>query len=722
MRTGATLAAAVAFAAALAPAVADADTFTVSGNTGGEFTYAVPAGVSGVHVVLVGGRGAGFPFSTTLLGGFGAKLTADVPLPPGTTQLFVEVAGDGGGASASPWASGGYDGGGGGAFGGGGATDIRTISCGSACASGGVFAQPAASLGSRLAVAGGGGGTGVPTAGGSAGNTNGSGSGGSTVLSGGGATTASGGSVSSASDVDMICSAMGDQAGQPGLPGALGDGGGAITFLVSGQPLSGGGGGGLYGGGGGAQCFDSSVVATDHSGSGGGGSSGAPGASNLSISTDTADQPEAMITAPVPAATAPPTVSGAALVGSTLTESHAAWSASGPINVQWQRCNNSGAACTAIGGATGQAYTLTKADIGHTLRAQETATNFYGTGAPSTSSATGVVGEPPTITSPPTISGTVKQGEVLDEAHGAWTDGPVTTYAYQWLRCNPSGAACSPIVGAVNQAYTLATADVGSTIRVQETAANSYGTSAPATSNATAAVQATVPPVQTTVPPPHATVPPTVAISGPGQATVGKAVRFTAAASDSEGTPTSFVWSVGGKAVGTGATLTYTFRSKGSRAVAVAVTDNAGNAFTASLPVQVSARRLGTIAATMTWAFRTSRDAVSIGGLAVHRAPIGARVVVQCAGHGCPHARTLAVRVPRCKPTKKHRCGRPPTVENVSLTRIFAHRSLARAARVTVRIVRPEYVGKVYVFSMKRPGSPVVACLAPGEKVPGRGC
>jgi hypothetical protein len=159
---------------------------------------------------------------------------------------------------------------------------------------------------------------------------------------------------------------------------------------------------------------------------------------------------------------------------------------------QWERCDSTGAlsTCAPISGASAQTYTLTSADLGDTLRVQEKARNFYGTGAGSTSDPSGVVGEPPTSATPPAISGTATQGQVLIEAHGTWTQGPLTGYGYQWERCDAVGASCTAISGAVNQAYTLTSADVGSTIKVQETAINAYGTSAPATSAATSAVQA----------------------------------------------------------------------------------------------------------------------------------------------------------------------------------------------------------------------------------------
>jgi hypothetical protein len=95
---------------------------------------------------------------------------------------------------------------------------------------------------------------------------------------------------------------------------------------------------------------------------------------------------------PPPVAASPPTISGVATKGQTLTESHGSWSNSpSGYSYQWQRCNNSGSSCQAIVGATAQTYKLAAADVGHTLTVQETASNVSGAGSPATSSATAVV-------------------------------------------------------------------------------------------------------------------------------------------------------------------------------------------------------------------------------------------------------------------------------------------------------------------------------------------
>jgi hypothetical protein len=99
---------------------------------------------------------------------------------------------------------------------------------------------------------------------------------------------------------------------------------------------------------------------------------------------------------PPPVATSPPTISGAATQGQTLTEAHGTWS-NGPTgySYQWERCNSAGSSCQAIAGATGQTYKLAAADVKHTLTVQEAASNVSGAGSPAISNATSVVRSSP---------------------------------------------------------------------------------------------------------------------------------------------------------------------------------------------------------------------------------------------------------------------------------------------------------------------------------------
>jgi hypothetical protein len=89
---------------------------------------------------------------------------------------------------------------------------------------------------------------------------------------------------------------------------------------------------------------------------------------------------------------APPTISGIAEQGQTLTETAGSWTNSPTSSAdRWERCNASGTGCAAIEGATGQSFTLVASDVGATIRVQETADNADGTGVPVDSATTAVV-------------------------------------------------------------------------------------------------------------------------------------------------------------------------------------------------------------------------------------------------------------------------------------------------------------------------------------------
>jgi hypothetical protein len=100
----------------------------------------------------------------------------------------------------------------------------------------------------------------------------------------------------------------------------------------------------------------------------------------------------------VPVSSAPPTISGAAVVGQTLTETQAAWSGSPTaFEYQWEDCDANGLNCAPIANASNPSYTVAAGDAGDTIRIVETAFNAGGPGASATSDPTAVV-PGPTIT------------------------------------------------------------------------------------------------------------------------------------------------------------------------------------------------------------------------------------------------------------------------------------------------------------------------------------
>lgn len=107
---------------------------------------------------------------------------------------------------------------------------------------------------------------------------------------------------------------------------------------------------------------------------------------------------------------------------------------------------------------------------------------------------------PPSNLTPPTISGTTQVGTSLTANTGTW-DGKRLQFAFQWLRCDSSGAGCSAIGGATASTFSLLSTYLGARMRVVVIATNRNG-SVVATSEATAAVTSTPSAPQPPPPPP----------------------------------------------------------------------------------------------------------------------------------------------------------------------------------------------------------------------------
>jgi hypothetical protein len=188
-----------------------------------------------------------------------------------------------------------------------------------------------------------------------------------------------------------------------------------------------------------------------------------------------------------PVNNASPAVAGIAQQGQILTLTPGAWSDATAVTVSdaWESC--AGATCSAISPQPGATYTLTPADVGHTIEVIETATATDGTTTATSTPTPTVIALPPVNTAPPTIGGTAQEGQVLTLTGGQWSNSP--TVSDQWERC--TGLACSPIPGQTAATYTVTSADAGHTLEVSETATNSGGT-----------VTVSSAPTQTIVPPP----------------------------------------------------------------------------------------------------------------------------------------------------------------------------------------------------------------------------
>ncbi len=231
--------------------------------TGGKQTFTVPAGVTQIKVVALGGNGGNW---NDVLGGYGGRVTATLSVVP-HERLIVYVGGNASGAT------GGFNGGGSGGpgevysgsystvgAGGGGASDLRT--------------DPG-KLSDRVLVAAGGGGAGGGDHGGS--STGIGGKGGGLIGGSGGSSCPICGSGGSGGTQKAGGSGGGGKYGSlDGGDGALGlggSGGGGVSTESYRAGGGGGGGGGWYGGGGGGGGAGHEGKSILGSGGGGGGGS-----------------------------------------------------------------------------------------------------------------------------------------------------------------------------------------------------------------------------------------------------------------------------------------------------------------------------------------------------------------------------------------------------------------------------------------------------------------
>ena len=150
---------------------------------------------------------------------------------------------------------------------------------------------------------------------------------------------------------------------------------------------------------------------------------------------------------------AAPTISGIAAVGETLTAASGTWTPTpDAFTYQWKRAG------VAIADATASEYSLVPADAGKAITVTVTGAKSGFTTASRASAAVTPLNAAPV----PTITGGLTVGSVQTAAAGAWGAAPVTL-GYQWKRNG------TPISGATAATYTLAAADVATTITVAVT-------------------------------------------------------------------------------------------------------------------------------------------------------------------------------------------------------------------------------------------------------------
>lgn len=169
----------------------------------------------------------------------------------------------------------------------------------------------------------------------------------------------------------------------------------------------------------------------------------------------------------------PPTISGGAFVGATLTAQSGVWDGD-PVAFTWQWVSNG----SEIPGARSITWVVAAQYLGTVITVRATATDASGRTGSAISGGTAAVQEgKPVLISAPVVTGDPKVGSTLSAAGDQWEYYSATSFAGQWYR----GSTAIP--NATGAAYKVVSADIGYNITYVRTA-TSAGGSTPATSNA----------------------------------------------------------------------------------------------------------------------------------------------------------------------------------------------------------------------------------------------
>ncbi|MGA8744855.1 MAG: LamG-like jellyroll fold domain-containing protein [Solirubrobacterales bacterium] len=196
-------------------------------------------------------------------------------------------------------------------------------------------------------------------------------------------------------------------------------------------------------------------------------------ATNASAREAAASSITSLIEAGKPANAVAPSINGKPRANKALEGETGEWTGLGhdELSLQWELCDASGEECEGISGATESEFEPPTEDVGSTVRLKVTATNESGS-TTGTSAATepiaSAAGPPPSVVTPPSITGETEVGEELTAEVGVWSG--ATEYEYQWERCDSSGQQCEPIAEAGEPTYVAGKEDVGAALRVRVTA------------------------------------------------------------------------------------------------------------------------------------------------------------------------------------------------------------------------------------------------------------
>ncbi|MGF9760571.1 hypothetical protein AAII07_35820, partial [Microvirga sp. 0TCS3.31] len=161
---------------------------------------------------------------------------------------------------------------------------------------------------------------------------------------------------------------------------------------------------------------------------------------------------------PAPTATTTPAIQGTPKVGTTLTSTAPTWDPSGvQQTIQWLRGGQP------ISGQATSSYTVRAEDVDASLTVRYTGTLPGRTTAVVVSApVTGLLGDAPQATTPPTVSGSRKVGTALTSTQPTWNL-PGVQQTIEWLRDG------QPIGGQATSSYTVRAEDVDASLTVRYT-------------------------------------------------------------------------------------------------------------------------------------------------------------------------------------------------------------------------------------------------------------
>ena len=149
-----------------------------------------------------------------------------------------------------------------------------------------------------------------------------------------------------------------------------------------------------------------------------------------------------------PTLTAPPAVSGTLSAGHRLEAGPGTWTSASALTYayQWHRCNESGAHCASVRGATAPGYALTAADVGKVIGLTVTVSDPSGAAVAYAGLVGPIAGTRPLLvtTAQPQVTGLPAEGKLLQVTTGAWSPMP-DRVTYDWQRCNANGRVCMSI-------------------------------------------------------------------------------------------------------------------------------------------------------------------------------------------------------------------------------------------------------------------------------------